>query len=356
MTNVLILFSSSQLGGAEKSLSRMAFASKDVNYILGTLDSEGPWCKWVQSNHTTPMVYGNSNSFSLLIKLCSDLNKLQIDVVYVCGLRASFLLRCLLIFFPKIKLIHGVRWNPSSNSLLDISFRIVETWFSWLVDGWIVNSKVTKNTLFSRCNIKKDEVHVVYNGVNYPENIKPSSKRHLEILTVANLNRRKGYIEYLKNISKIVKLVPNLKFVFVGRDDMNGLVQKKISEFGLDKYIEYEGFQSDVTVYYERASLFVLPSLWGEGCPTSILEALSYSIPVVANNIDGIPELINNGNDGLLLDANNVNGFKEIVKLLNNLDDLSVMGKRGRDKIKNQFTIESCVNNHNNVIYKILLN
>lgn len=354
MSNVLILFSSSQLGGAEKSLSRMAFLSDDVNYILGTLDSEGPWCDWVRANGFPPSVYGNYNLISLVIKLYRDIKRLPIDVVYVCGLRASFLLRFLLIFIPKTKLIHGVRWNPSTDSLLDKSFRIVETWFSWLVDGWIVNSKVIKNTLLNRCNIKNNDVYVIYNGVNFPSNIGSFSERPLEILTVANLSKRKGYIEYLKNISKIIDLVPNLKFVFVGRDDMNGLVQKKIIEYGLENYISYEGFHSDVTDYYKRAKLFVLPSLWGEGCPTAILEALSYSVPVVAYNIDGIPELINNGDDGLLLEVDDNNAYREIVKMLNSYDNLSVMGERGRNKIKSKFTIESCVNNHKTVVNEII--
>ena len=355
MPNVLILFSSSQLGGTENSLSRMAFLSDEVNYILGTLDSEGPWCDWVRKNGFPPLIYGNYNLISLVIKLHRDIKSLPIDVVYVCGLRASFLLRFLLVFIPTTKLIHGVRWNPNTDSLLDKSFRIVERWFSWLVDGWIVNSQVTKNTLLNSCNIKKNDVYVIYNGVNLPLNIDSFSEKPIEILTVANLNKRKGHIEYLKIISKIVDLIPNLKFIFVGRDDMNGVVQKKIIEYGLDKHVYYEGFHSDVSGFYKRASLFVLPSLWGEGCPTSILEALSYSVPVIAHNIDGIPELINQGDDGLLLEVNDANGFKKIVKLLNNSGNLSVMGQRGRNKIKREFTIKSCVDNHYSVISEILV-
>ena len=69
MSNVLILFSSSQLGGAEKSLTSMAFVSDEVNYILGTLDSEGPWCDLVRGNGFSPVVYGNHNFISLVIKL-----------------------------------------------------------------------------------------------------------------------------------------------------------------------------------------------------------------------------------------------------------------------------------------------
>jgi len=356
MSNVLILFSSSQLGGAEKSLSRMAFLSKNLNYYLGTLDVDGPWCDWVRGNSCSPLVYGNYNFLSLINKLYQDIKQLPIDVVYVCGLRASFLIRLLLLFNPKVKLIHGVRWNPNSNSLLDRSFRVVETLFSWMVDGWIVNSKVTKDTLVSRCNISNNNVYVIYNGVNLPSDIKPYSERPMEILTVANLNKRKGYINYLENISKIVSLTSNikLKFIFIGRDDMNGAVQKKIVDLDLSEYVSYEGFQSNVDRYYNRAKLFVLPSLWGEGCPTVILEALSYSIPVLAYNIDGIPELINNNSDGLLMDIEGDREFNEIVNLLNNNDSLSAMGKLGRTKIECKFTIESCTNNHNATINKIL--
>lgn len=354
MSNILLLFSSSQLGGAEKSLSRMALSSDDVNYVIGTIDSEGPLNNWLKKNGSKSIVYGNTNIISLVFKLYQDIKFYSIDIVYVCGLRASLLLRFLLIFFPQTKLIHGVRWNPNSNSRLDKSFRLVETLFSWLVDGWIVNSKVSRETLLSSCKIKKNDVYVIYNGIQLPYSVESASYSKIEILTVANLNHRKGYIEYLNNISKVIGLVPNLKFVFVGRDDMNGAVQKKIIELGLDEYVVYEGFHVDVRDFYKRAKLFVLPSLWGEGCPTSILEAFSYAVPVVANNIDGIPELIDDGHDGFLLDINDSENFIRVIKMLNNYDDLRLMGERGRDKINNMFTIDSCVRNHKNVMNKIL--
>lgn len=354
VSNVLLLFSSSSLGGAEKSLSRMAFSSTNVKYTLSTLDSDGPWCEWVMSKGFKPLVYGDYNFISLVRKLYKDIKRLDFDVVYVCGLRASFLLRFLLIFLPKTKLIHGVRWNPNTNTLLDKSFRMVERYFSWLVDGWIVNSKIIQHTLISRCGIKNSKIHVIYNGITLPSNINSFPEGEIEVLTVANLNKRKGYLEYLIIISKIVELLPNIKFVFVGRDEMDGEVQKKITKYGLENYVSYKGFQSDVTDCFERASLFVLPSLWGEGCPTSILEAFSYSIPVVAYNIDGIPELVKSGDDGLLLELGDDNGYKKIVEILKSNEILSIMGERGRDKIKNNFTIDSCVRNHKTVINKVL--
>ena len=69
---------------------------------------------------------------------------------------------------------------------------------------------------------------------------------------------------------------------------------------------------------------------------------------------DGIPELIDDGHDGFLLDINDSENFIRVIKMLNNYDDLRLMGERGRDKINNMFTIDSCVRNHKNVMNKIL--
>ena len=71
-------------------------------------------------------------------------------------------------------------------------------------------------------------------------------------------------------------------------------------------------------------------------------------------NIDGIPELVKSGDDGLLLELGDDNGYKKIVEILKSNEILSIMGERGRDKIKNNFTIDSCVKNHKTVINKVL--
>ena len=351
--HVLILFSSSQLGGAEKSLSRMAFVSEDIKFTLGTIDKEGPWCEWVRLNKFEPKVYGSFGWIWGVLNIFRDIRLLSFDVVYLSGLRISLLLRLIFIFAPKIKLVHGVRWNPISNSKLDKIFRIVERNFSWLVDGWIVNSKTTKNTLVTRCNISDKKIFVIYNGVDVQLKPTPINHELMKILTVANYSHRKGHIEYLKIIEKVVNEIPNVRFIFVGRDDMQGLLQQTIHDYGLSAYISCEGFQANVSKYYQEAMLFVLPSLWGEGSPTSILEAFSFSIPVVAYNIDGIPELLSNNEDGIILDVNKFNEAERIIELLKDPNKLTLMGENGRTKIITNFSMKNCANNHSEVIREL---
>jgi glycosyltransferase involved in cell wall biosynthesis len=358
---VLLLFSSSELGGAERSLSRMAFASQGVHYQLATLHGEGPWCDWVRSQGREPLVLGyrvgagGGLMLGAFWRLIRYVHSNPVDVIYVCGARASLLLRFMRVFLPRVKLVHGVRWNPDSDSRLDRFFRLMERFTHPLVDAWITNSAVAKQTLVSRCRIPVGRVFVIYNGLeSLPEDLPSLAERPMDVLTVANLNPRKGHREYLQVVREVVKAVPNAKFVFVGRDDMNGEIQRAIEEIGLSHCVRYEGFQADVSPWFKRARVFVLPSLWGEGCPTSILEAFAHGIPVVAYSTDGIPELVTERRDGFLIAPGDKEAMKSaILALLSSVDIAQCMANAGRNEVKQRFTVERCSIEHANVVAQL---
>ncbi len=362
-TRVLLVFSTSELGGAERSLSRMAFASQEVDYQLATLYGEGPWCDWIRSQGREPLVLGRGGAGGGLMlgafwRVIRHVRSHPVDVIYVCGARAALLLRFLRFFLPGTKLVHGVRWNPDSDSRLDRFFRLMERFTHSLVDAWITNSAVAKQTLVSRCGIPDGRVFVIYNGVeSLPNDVPPLSERPLEVLTVANLNPRKGHREYLQVVREVPKIVPDAKFFFVGRDDMNGEVQRAIEAAGLSQYVRCEGFQADVSPWFRRARLMVLPSLWGEGCPTSILEGAAYGLPVVAYAIDGIPELIDDGVDGVVVSLNKPEELASaIVRILESPVRAESMGIAGRAKVASRFTLARCADEHAQTFLKLISN
>lgn len=353
---VLIVFSSSGLGGAERSLTRMALSPSSVEYRLATLDGEGPWCEWVRGMGQEPVVFGcrrvagEHGKFGgqALVALWRYVRRERIDVIYICGIRAAFMLRWLKIVMPGVRLIQGVRWNPGSNSRLDIGFRFAERWFHGLVDGYITNSRIAADTLIQRCKVPVRCIQVIYNGLAEIPTEPPSlAERPLEVLTVANLSPRKGHREYLEAVRLVLAVVPDARFVFVGRDDMNGEIQHAIDSAGLSHAVRCEGFQADVSACFRRARVCVLPSLWGEGCPTSLLESLAWGVPVVAYAVDGVTELIDNEVNGFLVSPGNIEMLAaRVVTLLSNMELAVSYGQTGRKKILEQFSVTRCSNAH----------
>ena len=360
---VLMVFSSSELGGAERSLTRMALASPPDVYQLATLDGEGPWCDWVRSQGQQPLVFGVRNGaqhgrlrLSAFVSLLRHVRSEGIQIVYICGIRVSLWLRLLKPFMLGVKLVHGIRWNPNSNSRLDRFFRVVERWLNGPVDLYITNSHIAATTLVERCGVSAEKVRTIYNGLaGIPANFLPLTKRPLSVLTVANLNPRKGYLEYLLAITCVHRVIPDAHFTFVGRDDMNGKLQQAISAAGMTGFVSYEGFQTDVSHYFGNARVCVLPSLWGEGCPTFLLESMAWGVPVIAYRVDGVPELIRDGVDGFVVDPLDTEKMAaRIIELMTNCQMAASFGNAGRDKVARDFTLETCSRLHEQEFEKLM--
>lgn len=356
---ILLVFSSSELGGAERSLTRMALASPPGVYQLATLDGEGPWCDWVRSQGQQPLLFGVRNGalhgslrLGAFVSMLRHVRREGIQIVYICGLRASLWLRLLNPLMPGVKLVHGIRWNPDSNSRLDRFFRVVERWLNGLVDLYITNSQIAATTLVERCGVSADKIRVIHNGLaEMPTNILPLAERPLNVLTVANLNPRKGYLEYLSAIESVLQEIPDVHFTFVGRDDMNGKVQSTIRERDLSESISCVGFQEDVSSWMSVARLLVVPSLWGEGCPTAVLEAMSHGVPAVGYALDGLPELVRHGQDGLLVPVADTKFFAmAIIKLLREPEVANKMSASSLARSEAEFQLKSCVMKHRDAL------
>lgn len=331
----------------------MAMFSKDKEYDLSTISGDGAWVRWAEEKGFNPIVFGSGNltnfiPFLPFLKMLMYLRNNSYDIIYVCGVRVSLAVRLCRFLFVGSKIIHGVRWNPSSINRLDLFFVFMEKLSGGLVDGYVTNSKAAKRTLTKRCGITSSKVKTIYNGIDsIPVKMQPLCSRPMEVLIVANLSPRKGHIPFLKVVELVKIKVPDVRFVFVGKDYMGGLFQKKISLPKYRKHINYKGFVSNPSDDYSRARVFVLPSLVNEGCPTSVLEAMSYSIPCVAHNIDGIPELIDHGKTGFLVKKGDYEEMSNlIVTLLRNPELSKKMGICAQEKVKSFFTMEKTFRKH----------
>lgn len=355
---ILVLFSSSEIGGAERSLSRMAMAESNpsVLYFLATLGSEtGAWMEWVRSAGGNPTAFGPEGVNSSLVfywhgfrNLIRHVQSTKPDILYAVGLKAALMARIIKIFRPRTKVVHAIRTNLPEGSSLARAFALSERCLGLLTDGYIANSHIARQRLGVIANIPESKVAVIYNGLEEAESPEPNSiSRGNEICIVANISVYKGHVPFLEVVGLIKDVIPNVIITCVGRDDLGGLFQSEIEKRSLGANIVLTGYQKDPRPFLRRAAVFVLPSPSTEGTPTSILEAFSTATPVVAYAIGGIPELVSHEVDGLLIEPGNVRKMADaLILLLQNPDLAARMGQAGRRKLLEDFTLAATVRKH----------
>jgi glycosyltransferase involved in cell wall biosynthesis len=145
---------------------------------------------------------------------------------------------------------------------------------------------------------------------------------------VASLEKRKDHHTLLKAASVIQRQRDDVVFVLVGAGDLRADLEREASVLGL-KNVMFEGYQDDPYSYYKVFDVFVMTSRQ-EGLGSSILDAFSYRVPVVATAAGGIPEIVKDHETGLLADVGNPDAVA-----------LSIMQMLGDEELRKRCTLKA---------------
>ena len=165
---------------------------------------------------------------------------------------------------------------------------------------------------------KRNKSEVVYNGVEKTNLDKHKRNKQKTIfLNVARCVEQKNPQLFLESAVQFVKQNNNAEFVFVGDGPKLAEIRLRIINEGLEDKIKFVGYSNDVKIYLESADFYFSTSLY-EGMPYSVIEGMSFGLPLILSDVIGHSELISN--NGYLYQINNKD---EIYKLLNNMCNLS---------------------------------
>lgn len=196
----------------------------------------------------------------------------------------------------------------------------------------------------------EEKITVIPNGVNINEfegNVsKTKSRKILKLPIHEKLILFFGYLSPYKSPDILLKALPiildkisNVKLVFAGSGDMMDDLKKLSVELGVERQVLFAGFieKNNRHLFYKAADVFCLPSsMKTESFGIVNLEAMASGIPVVASNYGGIPDVIKDGENGLLIPPNDPDSLaKALIKLLKNDNKREKMGINGKNKAKN---------------------
>jgi len=226
-------------------------------------------------------------------------------------------------------------------------------WFFHKANKIICVSYSTQNLLNQKMSNLRDKTSVVYCGIdlnefstnkNYKELLRQFNLANQKvILTVARLSSGKGQDVVIQALPKLLKEIPNVKYLIVGDGRRRQELEKLVEKRGLKEAVIFAGAVDHNQLYdfYNVCNIFVMLSRRGkkESFGIVFLEAWAHEKPVIGGNIGGVDEVIDNGETGLLVDPNDVDAAAEaICQLLENEDLAVAMGKAGRKKAEKVFS------------------
>ena len=163
----------------------------------------------------------------------------------------------------------------------------------------------------------------------------------LELTFLGLIGDKKGAFDLLKVFKKLINNSYQVRLNIGGNGEIRRLF-KEIKKLGIADFVQYCGWIEDKErdLLLRKTDIFVLPS-YAEGMPMSILEAMSYAIPVVATNVGGIPELVIDGEAGSLTNPGDLDAlYDKISFLIQNKDIRRDFGNKGRLLIENKYNID----------------
>jgi glycosyltransferase involved in cell wall biosynthesis len=204
---------------------------------------------------------------------------------------------------------------------------------------------------YIRLGFDQTKLLTIYNGIELNNFLRDSDPRHLKagmfglhddcvvITTVAVLREMKGIQNMLSAMPKLIDKIPNLYYVIVGDGEYRENLENLSRTLGIVEQVIFLGYRTDIPAILAASDLFAYPSLQ-DALPTVLMEAMASDVPIVASNIGGVPEIIENDVSGLLVDPGNPSSLVEACfKLLCDHDLSERYTAAAYDVVKNKFDI-----------------
>jgi glycosyltransferase involved in cell wall biosynthesis len=174
------------------------------------------------------------------------------------------------------------------------------------------------------------------------------------LCTIGRLTEQKGYGVLLEAMHNLVLSHTNVKLIIVGDGPLREVLKSQMSALGLEGHVAFAGQRSDADNILSIADLFVSSSLW-EGLPTVIIESMIVGVPVVATDVSGSRELVQDGVTGYLVKPNDsrelCTKLREVINLLPSTKSIS---DHARSEVEHRFSIDTASESYMNIYRSVI--
>ena len=354
--HVLHLSAPTALAGAERVMltflnkyDRQKF-SVSVGSYLNLNYQDNLFTKAVE-NLDIPLIkilVGRNNLPSELWQTINIIRNNNVDLLHTHGYRSdiSGFFAAKYTGIPIVSTLHG--WTPISSKLR--AYEAIDRWCLKKFDKVICVSKVIYNAL-SLSGFSDNKLTYLHNAVSLEQADSPCNVKQLKeemgwteddtiILSVGRLSPEKGLRVLLSAFQKKYSDSEHVKLVIVGDGPLRSELEEFSKELDIAKRVVFTGHRDNVQDYYKMANLFVMPS-FTEGFPMALLEAMQAGLPVVATKVGGIPDIIESGVNGLMIEPDNIKCLGDAMqKILSDAELTTNLSLNAKHTIQNNYSAE----------------
>jgi glycosyltransferase involved in cell wall biosynthesis len=292
------------------------------------------------------------------LRMARDLRRDRIDIVHAHGFYANgFAVPAARMARAPVVLasIRDTRENMA------LGHRRFEKAICRLADGVIVNAEAIRRLLVAE-GYDPAKITVVYNGIDLDAFDRggraPGLRKELGleddaplVAVMGRLARHKGVEHFLAAAAALAARHPRVRFLVVGDTheiDVGNAgyreeLERRAADLGLGRRVVFTGFRSDVPAVARELAVSVLTSFI-EGLSNVLLESMAAGVPVVASSVSGNPELVEDGENGLLVPPGDPPALAAAIdRILREPELARRLGRAGRRRVEERFTLERLV-------------
>ena len=222
--------------------------------------------------------------------------------------------------------------------------RKIKKFLSFFTKKIVAVSEAVREYSVSRDRIKAKKITVILNGIDILKFSAAEKERFSNppvIAVIGRLDEQKGH-KYLFEALNLIKMIQWVLWV-VGDGSLKNNLELLAKDLNLRERIIFLGARRNVAEILGQIDIFVLPSLW-EGLGLAVLEAAAAGKPIVASRVGGIPEIISDGETGILVEPKNVKSLADgLEHVLLGTAEAKEMGERVREVVREKFSVGQMV-------------
>ena len=286
-------------------------------------------------------------------QIVNEIDNFKPDIVISHSSKAGIIARiaCWKRKVPNLFTVHGWSFEKGTPVYQFLSGYIIEYLMKGISDKYFCVSEHTASFGQRKIGIKRDKILICPNIHEERDLSSPDSNVYHTVLMVAGFRKQKDHPTAIKAMNRIVNMLnrKDINLTLIGDGPERKHIVSMIHQYNLGKFVTLAGETTEIDKYYKSCDLVILPTHY-EGLPIDLIEAIQNAKPIIATNVSGVSEIVQDGYNGNLIAENDDRALADLIVKYYDNNLFYEMGGNALKVYSDKFSYKSICEKMNHII------